>query len=204
MLIRSYWELPREWEPSPLIWLPFDLLEVSSAVRDGRLLLIRERGVLLMLRLWLPGACSICWDWCFDGIMAPLGREPVWETLDEFFASLILVCFFGSPGWLCLMSIKARLMTFFTPTYWLLWGVAFLDPSLVLITSFYELLTKWSILLEFLPLPPATYWRPIIGEGDCLVVMVPPSFFCLLMTRAYLEGELWLWVVRCKAFKLRV
>ena len=200
MLIRSYCELPLECEPPSRLWLLFDLLDVSSA-REGKLLLIRDNGVLLILRLWLLGTCSSNCIWGFDAIIAPRFRDPVCEAIYLlFFASLILVCFLASPGWLCLMSISALLITIFTG-----WPCVFFEPSLVLITNFCELFVRGSILYwEFLDLAEPTGCLPIIGEGDYFVVIVPPIFFCLLMIRAYLDGELWWFVVLCKAFKLRV
>lgn len=114
MLIRSYCELPRECEPPSRIWLLLDLFDVSSA-REGKLLLIRDNGVLLILRLWLLGTYSINCICGLDAMMAPRLREPVYETIYlPFFASLILVCFLASPGWLCLMSMSALLITFLT------------------------------------------------------------------------------------------
>lgn len=142
ILIRSYCEFPLEWEPSPLNWLLLDLLLVSS-ILEGRLLLIRDRGVLLILRPWALGACSINCIWCLLGMIAPRFLDPVCEEIYfANFASLILVYFFCSIGWFCRISMRALLITFLTG-----WVDVFLIPSFVLITSFYDPLGRASNLL---------------------------------------------------------
>ena len=171
-----------------------------SSILEGKLLLIRDSGVLLILRPCETGGCSRSCIWGLLGIIAPLFLEPVCEEIYfANFASLILVCFFCSIGWFCRISIRALLITFFTG-----WVDVFLAPSLVLMTSFWELFGSasnlfWDVRVLFY----ATYCRPIIGEGDYFVVIVPPIFFYLLMTRAYFEGEV-CWLVLCRPFRLSV
>lgn len=171
-----------------------------SSILEGRLLLIRDKGVLLMFRPCAIGCYSSSCIWGLLGMTAPRFLDPVWEAIFAIFASLILVCFFYSPGWFCLMSINARLITFLTG-----WAAVFLLGSFVFNTSFcWPFPVDSSLFWEVLVLVWAIYCLPMIGEGDYFVdVIVPPIFFCLLITRAYFDGELCC-VVFCKLFKLSV